>query len=111
MQQVISALKLHSESTREEVDYRLKAEKCAGTDELRKQELEELAKGSVHDIFDVDFGSRLCHPHPPDYDTKQKQEEIDHLQDQVENFSERQAHMRKEIAIKMRDWKDVSAAS
>ena len=65
LQQVISALELHCESTREEVDCRLKAEKCAGKDELLKQELEERAKGFVHDIFDVDFGSRLCHPHPP----------------------------------------------
>ena len=51
LQQVISALKLHSEPTREEVDYRLKAEKCAGTDELRKEELEERAKSNI--LYDI----------------------------------------------------------
>ena len=46
LQQVISALELHCESTREEVDCKLKAEKCAGKDELLKQDLEERAKSS-----------------------------------------------------------------
>ena len=51
LQQVISALKLHSESTREEVDCKLKAEKCAGKDELLKQDLEERAKSNI--LYDI----------------------------------------------------------
>ena len=44
LQQVISALGLHCDSTREEVDCKLKAEKCAGKNEERKEELEDIAK-------------------------------------------------------------------